>query len=72
MALTPDDLKAISDLLDQRLDQKLKPIQKDIRSLKLKVNKAWKLLEWFTKDADERIVGNTRRIEAVEKAIKQN
>ena len=54
MTLTREDLQAISNLLDQKLtqklDEKLKPITKDLGSLKLKVNKTWKLLYWFAKD----------------------
>lgn len=34
MALTKEDLQAISELMDQKLDQKLAPIQADIAELK--------------------------------------
>lgn len=37
MALTQEDLIAISDLLDSRLDTKLEPIKADITSIKLDI-----------------------------------
>ncbi len=71
MALTPDDLKAIGELLAPLREEQnkqgeiLESMRKDVRKVKLKVHKTWRLLSWFSKDADERIV-------AVEKAIKHN
>jgi hypothetical protein len=78
MTLTPDDLKAIGELLQPlkedikvikteqaKQGEDIREIKKDIRGLKWRATRTWNLLRWFTKDADERIV-------TLEKAIKQN
>jgi len=37
MALTNEDLLALSDLLDKKLDAKLQPLENDIRDIKLEI-----------------------------------
>lgn len=78
MTLTPDDLKAIRELLEPlkedvraikaeqaKQGEDIQEIKKDIRGLKWRATRTWNLLRWFTKDADERIV-------TLEKTTKHN
>lgn len=45
------------------VDEKLVPIKKDIRSIKIKLNRIVRDVRYIARDFDERLVANTKEIE---------
>ncbi len=67
--LTKDDLQAIGQIIDQKFDQRLLPIEKDIRTLKKDVRKIRSDLEMVTGEFDERNLTLERRVDRIEKHL---
>lgn len=55
--------------MDKANVENFKEVKKSIRGLKLKATRTWNILYYFTKDADERIVKVTRKVDTIEEAL---
>lgn len=64
--LTSDDLKKIGEVVDQRFDEKLEPIKKDIKSLKNGQKKLRKDLSLVLKYSDGASANHEKRITRIE------
>lgn len=71
--LTKTDLqqigKIVDDRLDQKLDEKLEPIKKDLKYLKKKVNRIDKTVSLTVKNYDEVDVRLEKRVRKIEEHI---
>jgi hypothetical protein len=70
MTLTKDDLKAISTVVQTQIDEslvrELTPIKKDVTSIKRKLNRTARDVNYISGKFDEEIVHTRRRVEKIE------
>lgn len=64
--LTKTDLNQIGQVIDEKLDFKLKPIKKDLKYLKKKVDRINKTVSLTVKNYDEGDVKLERRVRKIE------
>lgn len=76
MALTKDDLKQLGNLLDQKLDQKLQPIQdeilyikQEISDIKLRITHIERRLDLLFEMETEDVQASYGEIESVKKCV---
>jgi predicted nucleic acid-binding Zn-ribbon protein len=76
MALTKDDLKQLGNLLDQKLDQKLQPIQdeilyikQEISDIKLRITHIERRLDLLFEMETEDVQASYGEIESVKKRV---
>ena len=67
--LTKDDLIAIGQVIDQRLDKRLEPFTKDVRSMKSDLRKVQKDVRVMLAVLDRADVELSKRVERIEQHL---
>ncbi len=67
--LTKKDLQLIAEVVDQKIELRLKPIDKRLKTMNKKLNRVVNDVSWIAKEFDTEIVTTRRRVDRIEKNL---